>query len=100
MPKNFVEEPACTVFQKIPGSEKVNDERGGGGREYHDFLSKIFCLTVLKNFVVLCFPSVFHKISGIEKKLWIRGEGGVEYQDLPSNFFLSHSAEKFRGGTL
>ena len=26
-------------------------DKKGGGREYHNFLSKIFCLTVLKKFV-------------------------------------------------
>ena len=31
------------------------------------------------------------------KKVWI---GGGEYQNFPSIFFLSHSAEKFRRGTL
>ena len=38
---------------------------GGGGREYHNFLSKIFCLTVPKNAVGEPFSlSLF---SGIEK---------------------------------
>ena len=43
-------------FRKFLLSKTVRDKRGGG---YHDFLSKIFCLTVPKNFVgnpsVLCF---------------------------------------------
>ena len=47
------------------------DEWGGGGgeggREYHDFPSKIFCLTVPKNFVGEPFCAVFQKISGSEK---------------------------------
>ena len=32
-------------------SKKMMDKRGVGGREYHDFPSKIFCLTVPKIFV-------------------------------------------------
>ena len=43
------------------------DKEGGGGREYHNFLSKIFCLTVPKNFVEEPFCAVFQKISGSEK---------------------------------
>ena len=41
-------------------SKKFLDERGGGGRgrEYHDFLSRFFCLTVPKYFVGNL--SVFH----------------------------------------
>ena len=38
---------------------------GGGG--YQDFPSKIFCLTVPKNFIVGTFCAVFQKISGCEK---------------------------------
>ena len=38
---------------------------GGGGREYHNFLSKIFCLTVPKTFVGEPFSVAL--ISGIEK---------------------------------
>ena len=46
MPKNFVGEPFCAVFQEISGSEKVNGSERG---EYQDFLSEIICLTVRKN---------------------------------------------------
>ena len=41
------------------------DKRGGGGREYEDFPSKIFCLTVPKNFVGE--PFSVSLISDIEK---------------------------------
>ena len=30
VPKNSVGEPFCAIFQKISGSEKVLDKRGGG----------------------------------------------------------------------
>ena len=47
------------------------DKRGGGGgwggREYHNILLKIVCLTVPKNFVEEPFCGVFQKISGSEK---------------------------------
>ena len=49
------------------GYRKSLDKRGGGGREYHNFLSKSFCLTVPKNFVEEPVCTVFQKISGSEK---------------------------------
>ena len=67
VPKNFVGEPFCVSqnfwYRKnlwIRGGGRRGRRRrrrrrreGGreGGREYHNFLSKIFCLTVPKNFV-------------------------------------------------
>ena len=57
MPKIFVGEPFCAVFQKISGSEKVNGSERG---EYQDFLSKIICLTVRKNSVGRGNPLAFH----------------------------------------
>ena len=63
MPKNFVGEPFCAAFQKISGSQKFMDKRGGG--KYPDFPSKVFCLTVPKIFVGEPFSvSLF---SGVEK---------------------------------
>ena len=64
--------------------------------EYHDFLLKICCLTVPKIFVgePFCVSQNFW----YRKNLWIRGEGGVSGFFVKS--FLSHSAEKFRRGTL
>ena len=35
-------------FRKLLVPKNVRDKRGGG---YHDFLSKLFCLTVSKNYV-------------------------------------------------
>ena len=46
------------------GAEKVWIRARG---EYQEFLSKIFCLTVPKNFVSEQFCAVFHKIFGSEK---------------------------------
>ena len=68
MPKNLVGEPFCAVFQKFSGSEKFMDKRGGG-REYQEFPSKIFCLclTVPINLVGEPFCAVFQKISGSEE---------------------------------
>ena len=54
------------------------------GGEYHDFLSKIFCLTVPKFSVGESFNVAF--FSGTKKSLEKRG-GGTEYQDFPSKFF-------------
>ena len=61
------------------------DKRGGGGREYHDFLSKIFCVTGPKNFVGEPFCAVFQKISVAKRFMDRTGEG--EYQDFPSKTF-------------
>ena len=62
MPKNFVGEPFCAVFQKISGSEKFMDKREG---ELSRFSFEIFCLTVPKKFVGE--PFRVSLISGIEK---------------------------------
>ena len=78
-------------FRECPVAKKLMDKRGGG--EYQDYPSKNFRLIVPKNFVeepvcvsekfwyrkILCFRELCHDI--VSK-------------------FLSHSAEKFRGGTL
>ena len=50
------------MFQKISGSEKVFDRRGG---RYQDFASKNFCLKVPKNLVGE--PFRVSLISGIKK---------------------------------
>ena len=62
-----------SVYQKISGSEKFYaSERGRG---YQDFPSKIFCLTVPKNFAGE--PFSVSLISGTEK-VWIRGGGSIK----------------------
>ena len=65
MPKNFVAEPFCAVFQKVSGRENFLWIRGGGVP--HDFPSKSFCLTVPKRKVLKRNASVFQKVSGVEK---------------------------------
>ena len=66
---------------------------GGRGREYHDFLSKISCLTVPKNFVGE--PFSVSLISGIE-----RFYASESYITILCRNFLSRSAKKFRRGIL
>ena len=65
--------------------------RGGGG-EYQDFLPKIFCLTVPKNFIgepsVLCFRKFLVPKKFMDKR------GGVSRFSVEN--FLSHSPEKVR----
>ena len=96
-----------------------------GRVKYQDFPSKIFCLTVPKKIVGehlrmslisgTRFLSNFFSSSSLEtvpggtfvgcvsknsrerKRLWIRRG---EYQNFPWKLFLSHSAKKFRSGTL
>ena len=55
----------------------------------------MFCLTVPKNAVGE--PFSLSLISGIEK-VWMRGWGGVSRFSF--DFFLSHTTETFRRGTL
>ena len=63
MPKYFVGEPFCAVFQKISGSEKVHGKEGGGSIKI--FRRKFFVSQCRK------FPkgesSSVSLISGIEK---------------------------------
>ena len=87
MPKNFVGELFCAVFQTFPLAKKIMSNRGGG--VYQDFTSKTFCLTVPTSSVGKSFTVA--KISRIEK-VWFRG-GGVSSFYVEK--FLSHSAENF-----
>ena len=57
------------------------DERG----EYHDFLSKLFCLTVPKNFDFVGEPFSVSLISGIEKIYASKGYVTI----FRRNFFVS-----------
>ena len=63
VPKTFVEDSFCAVFQKLSGSETLMDRRMEvGGREHHDFPSKSCCLIIPKFFVREPFCT--------SKKLW------------------------------
>ena len=78
-----------SVYQKISGNEKFFCMRRG----YHDFLSKIFCFTVPKNFVEEPFR--------VSKKFCYRkfscvGGGQQGFVKI----FLSHRTEKLRKGSL
>ena len=61
------------------------------GREYHDFLSKLFCLSVPKKNPKRTL--LFHKTSGLKKL------HRMVYHDFVVKW-LSHSTESFRRGTL
>ena len=90
VPKNAVGEPFGLSL--LSGVEKSYASEG-----YVTIFRRIFfCLTVPKHFVEEPFCSVFQKISGSEK-VWIRGRGSIK---ISFEFFLSHSAEKYRRGTL
>ena len=90
VPKNFAEEPFCAVFQKTSGSENVYGKEGG---ECQNFPLEIFCLKVPKNFVGEPFSLSLN--SSFEN--FYASEGCVT---IFCRNFLSHSAEKFRRGTL
>ena len=64
VPKKFLEEAFCAVFEKNSSSKKNLWIRRG---EYQDFPSKNFWRTVPKIFVGEPFCAVFQKISSSEK---------------------------------
>ena len=61
VPKRFLAEPFCAVFQKISSSEKFMDKGGGGVSR---FFIENFLSPMPKNFVGEPFCAVFQKISG------------------------------------
>ena len=69
--------------------------RRGGGGKCHDFPTKIFCLTVPKNFAGELFSAVLQKFPVAKKFM----DNGGSIKIFVENF-LSHSAEKHRKGTL
>ena len=73
------------------------DKRGGGGKECHYILSKIFCPTVPKKFVGEPFCAVFQKISGSQKVYGKEGGGSIKI--FRRKFFVSR-CRKFRRRTL
>ena len=89
-PKNFVEEPFCAVLQKISGSEKVYGSEEG---EVSKFPFENFLSHMPKK--IVGEPIRVSLIWVIEK--FYAEEG---YVTIFCRNFLSHSAEKFRRGTL
>ena len=64
---------------------------------YHDFLSEIFCLTVPKSFV----GEPFCASENFRYRKFIRIRGGREgVSRFSVDYFLCHSTEKLRRGTL
>ena len=80
-------------FRKFPVAKKFMDKRGGGGVEYQDFPSQVFCVTLPKNLVGE--PFIVSLFSVIEKSYASEG-----YVTIFCQFFLSHSTETFRRGTV
>ena len=62
----------------------------------HDFLSKLFSLTVPKHFIEEPFSAVVQKNSGVGKSLMIEVRG-KEYQDFPSKTFCLIKLKFFVG---
>ena len=81
-------------FRNIHLPKTVRDKRGVG---YHDFLSKLFCLIIPKNFVGEPFRAVFQIISGSEK---LYGTRRGEYQDFPSKIVCLKKPKSFVGETF
>ena len=69
-------------FGKIPLANKLMDKNR---REYQEFPSKNFYLTVPKNFVGEPFCDVCHKLSGCQK--FMENRGRREYQEFLSKVF-------------
>ena len=92
MPKKFIGEPFCAVFQKTSGSEKFMDKRGG---EYQDLPLIIFCLTVQKKIrraTILCSTEI-----PVSKK-FMEERGG--YQDFLSKSFCLTVPKRFVGDSI
>ena len=94
MPKRFIGEPFCAVFQKYSGGEKID---GLERRGIKTFRRKNFVSECRKNsygnLSVLCFRKL-----AVAKKLMDKRGGGVSRFSVES--FWSHSDEKFRRGPL
>ena len=82
MPKNIVEESFSISLVSV-----IKTVRGERRSRIHNFPSKMFYLTELKNFRRDFFCAVSQKNSGSEKFMEKQGEWG-EYQDIPSNVFV------------
>ena len=80
-------------FRKFLVPKNVSDKREGGGG-YHDFLSKLFCLTVRKKFVGEPFCV---SLSSIEKIYGQEAGGGREYHNFLSNIFCLTVPKNFVG---
>ena len=80
------------------GYRKSLDKRGGGGSEYQDSPSKVFCLRVPKTFIEEPLCAVFRKVSKREKIYGL--EAGRRVSSFSLENFLSHSAENFRRRTI
>ena len=83
-------------FRKFSRAEKFMDQRRGG--EYQAFPSKTFCLRVPKTFLEERLCAVFQKVS--RNKKFYGSEAWRRVSSFAFENFLSHSAEKFRRGTL
>ena len=94
VPKNFIGEPFSDVFPKISGLRKFYGKESGGSIKY---FCRNLCLTVPKISVEEPFCAALQNLSGSEKSIWIRRR---EVSTFSAEKFLSHSAEKFRRGTL
>ena len=78
-------------FRKFLVSKNFMAKRGEGGREYYNFSSKIYCLTVLKKF--LGEPFGDSEDFGYRKILCMRGG----YHDFLSEFFRLTLPKNFVG---
>ena len=83
VPKNFVGEPFCAVFQKISGSEKFMDKRGEG-RVSRFSVEKFLSHSAekLRRGTLLCFRKFLVSKKFMDKR-------GGEYKDFPLKFFVS-----------
>ena len=82
-------------FRNFVLAKKIMDTEGGGG-DYLNLSSKIFCLTLPNYFVEETFSAVFQKFAGSEKfcgkEMW-RGE----YRKIPSKIFCLKMQKTFVG---
>ena len=83
MPKKFVGEPFCDVFQKNPGGEKLYGKEGGGSIK---ILCRKFLSHSAETMVGEPFCAVFQNLSGSRKNM-DKTEGSIDI--LRRKFFVS-----------
>ena len=92
VPNYFVAETFCAVFQNFWWRKSLWNRRGGGG-EYQDFPSKIFCLSaeIFRRESLVCFRNF--RVS----EHFLRKRGLSRF---PKENLLSHRTEKLRRANL
>ena len=91
VPKNFVGEPFCAVFQKISGIEKSMEKRGGGEQRFSAEIYLSHRAEKFRRGTLLCFTEF------LVSKIFLERKGLGEYQEFPSKYFCLTLPKNFVG---